>query len=223
MTYLNRTGMLYTGGGSMSSPETRGQKGFTLIEMVIAIVIAGILMLTALPAMRNWRYEQDLATLAEKVISELDMARTSAQQRNKLVTISPNTAAGSRDWKSGFFVYENAKYTLKRGDYDAKNDDILSELDIADSNIRLGVFPTTAAGTVAGDSDHNANINFLPNGMSRVISGNDEFDLDAAQGNVTIKVCRVIGGRTNTWTIVMRPSGDITKVFDDTNNNCAGF
>ena len=223
MTYLNRTGMLYTGGGSTSSPETRGQKGFTLIEMVIAIVIAGILMLTALPAMRNWRYEQDLATLAEKVISELDMARTSAQQRNKLVTISPNNnAAGARDWKRGFIVYENAAYTVRRGDFQ-QGDDLLSQLDIADANIRLGVFPTTAAGTVASDSDHNANINFLPNGMSRVISGNDEFDLNVAQGNVTIKVCRVIGGRTNTWTIVMRPSGDITKVFDDANNNCAGF
>ena len=222
MTYLNMTGMLYTGGGSMSSPETRGQKGFTLIEMVIAIVIAGILMLTALPAMRNWRYEQDLATLAERVISELDMARTSAQQRNKLVTISPNNAAGARDWKRGFIVYENAAYTVGRGDFQ-EGDDLLSQFDIADANIRFGVFPADAAGAVANDSDHDANINFLPNGMSRVISGNDEFDLDAAQGNVTIKVCRVIGGRTNTWTIVMRPSGDITKAFDDTNNNCAGF
>ncbi len=194
MTYQNKAGMLYTGGGSMSSQRVRVQKGFTLIEMMVAIGIACILMMMAIPTMRDWQQEQDLAAKVEAVISELDMARTSAQQMNKMVSIRPLDGS----WNKGFQVFVNDSFGADPTT--VADSDLLSQFDTIDDKIRLEVLDT-AGGNAAG------NIRFLPNGMSGLVA----VGKTSASGDAVIGLCRVIGGKVHTWRITMRTSGDIDK------------
>lgn len=219
MTYLNMTGMLYTGGGSMSSPRVRDNSGFTLIEMIIAIVVAAVLMLVAIPNMRDWKLEQDLATKAEAVISEMDLARTTAQQSNQMVTIQPNPRSGlGRDWNAGFTTFINNNYVRGRGDLDngETNGEIVSKFDITDNDMKLSV-------SGGGNIDNDVNIRFLPNGMSGLV----DADLDnvmSVNGAVTIRLCRKISKKAITWTIVMRSAGDFTKDYTSVaDGQCNGF
>lgn len=211
MTYLNMTDTLYTGGGSVTFQKVCNNKGFTLLEMIVAIVIAGILMLVAIPNMRDWKLEQDLATKAEAVIAEFDLARTTAQQTNQPVTIQP---INQRNWNRGFGTFINSNFATGRGDF-TNNDDFVSNFDITDNNIRFSV------GTGA-QTNPNANIRFLPNGMSGLVD-TDQKDVMAVQGNVIARLCRVISGRAVTWTIVMRTSGDTTKQMTQNATDCVGY
>lgn len=207
----------------MSSPDVRGNKGFTLLEMMIAIAIAGILMLTAIPAMKNWKAEHDLAAKVEAVIAELDMARISAQQINRMVSIMPNDDTGNRSWRRGFYVYVNAQFAKGRGDLDntpeVRARDILSTFDVSDAQPQL-MFAVDATGQ---GNANDLNIRFMPNGMSGLV-GDGQADLTTVRGDVNIRLCRVIGDRAITWTITMRTSGDITKNLQSVDNGeCQGF
>lgn len=58
------------------------QTGFSLIELVIAIVIVGILLAAALPSYRNWIENSQIRTAAESVLSGVQLARAEAARRN---------------------------------------------------------------------------------------------------------------------------------------------
>ncbi len=186
---------------------SRGRKGFTLLELIIVIVLIGILTTIALPAMKNWRAEQDLASRVENLIATMDLARISAEQTNRMVTIVPNrNNNGTRSWSAGFSVISNALYTTGRGDFSDQDEEI-AQMDISDTGIFLGVSDGTSV------NDDAVNIRFLPNGMSGIVGGG-WVDIVTVKGEVVFTLCRSIGTDAHTWTVTMRTSGDTTKDFN---------
>lgn len=63
-------------------------KGFTLIELMVAIAVFGILIAIAAPNMARWRESQRLSSGAREVLSALQFARIRAVKDNASVVFS---------------------------------------------------------------------------------------------------------------------------------------
>ena len=58
------------------------QSGVTLIELLIAIVIAGILMMIGVNSFSKWNQNQQVKTAAESILNGMQVARSEAVRRN---------------------------------------------------------------------------------------------------------------------------------------------
>jgi type IV fimbrial biogenesis protein FimT len=82
------------------------QAGMSIIEMMIAITILGLLIMIGLPNMTIWLNNSQIRTAGETMLSGLTLARTEAVRRNAIVrfnlvsdlTSSCVTATGGTSW-----------------------------------------------------------------------------------------------------------------------------
>jgi type IV fimbrial biogenesis protein FimT len=74
----------------MPPPRARG---FTMIELVVTIAIAGILLAIAAPGLQNFLAGRAVAAQSEDILSALHYARSEALKRGSPVTICRTTAA----------------------------------------------------------------------------------------------------------------------------------
>jgi type IV fimbrial biogenesis protein FimT len=79
---------MLTGGGP------RAERGFNLIEMMIAVTLLAILIMLGLPEYRQWIQNTQIRTSAESVLNGLQLARADAVKRNTTVTF----AIASNNW-----------------------------------------------------------------------------------------------------------------------------
>jgi len=104
-----------------------GQKGLSLIELIITIMIAGILLSMAVPNFREFIQNMIIETETNRLIKDIQMARDEAMKRGRSVIIcrsenpenvprtsnyvspSPDdlTCGGgtAADWSSGWFIF----------------------------------------------------------------------------------------------------------------------
>jgi len=83
--------------------------GFTLVEMMIAITVLGILSAVALPSLTDLVRGQRVKTASSDVYASLIYARSEAIKRAANVTIVPNTT----DWAAGWKVKDDLGNDLK--------------------------------------------------------------------------------------------------------------
>jgi len=101
-----------TGRFSSSSQRIIG-RGFTLIEIMIALVIFGVLLTVAVPAYRDWIAAQRLANHAHFITDTLDLARSEAIKHGNRVNLCKSgdrrLCTEEGDWEQGWllFVDEN--------------------------------------------------------------------------------------------------------------------
>lgn len=74
------------------------QDGFTLIELVIVLVIAAILVVVALPSMREMVLNQRIRGTANDLFMDLSYARSEAIKRNATVQLVRTGADWSQGW-----------------------------------------------------------------------------------------------------------------------------
>lgn len=89
--------------------------GFTLVELIIALTIAGILIALAAPAIRTFILDQRLTTQANDFIADLNIARSEAIHRGVNVVIckqggtdSSPSCSTSATWASGRVVFADS-------------------------------------------------------------------------------------------------------------------
>jgi len=84
-------------------------QGFTLIELIITLVIAGLLGAIALPNFQNFIKDNRLKTQTAKMVSHLQLARSEAAKQKARVTIctssNGNTCTAGTDWNKGWIVW----------------------------------------------------------------------------------------------------------------------
>lgn len=89
--------------------------GFTIVELIITLTIAGILAALAIPAMQTFILDQRLTTQANDFIADLNLARSEAiRQANNVVickqggSVSAPACSTTAAWGTGWVVFVDA-------------------------------------------------------------------------------------------------------------------
>mgnify|MGYP001610819565 CR=1 FL=1 len=90
----------------------RYEAGFTLVELIITLTIAGILVALAVPAMQTFVLDQRLTTQANDFIADLSLSRSEAIKRASNVVIckqggsvSAPACSTTAAWGAGWIVF----------------------------------------------------------------------------------------------------------------------
>jgi len=95
----------------------RTQTGFTLIELMIALTIAGILVTMAVPNFRDFVMNNRLSAATNDFITTLAMARSEAVKRGEGVTICSSTDQATctdTAWNQGWIVMVTSNNEILR-------------------------------------------------------------------------------------------------------------
>lgn len=103
------------------------QRGFTLIELMVALVVAAILTTVAVPSMRTFIQNERITTETNSLIADLSFARSEALKSNVNVTVCksanptvvpPACSTTGSDWSTGrvIFIDSNNNGTIDTGE-----------------------------------------------------------------------------------------------------------
>lgn len=112
--------------------HSKQASGFTLLELIVAISIAGILMSMAIPSFSDMMRNNRLTTYANELVTSLNLARSEAVKRGVPVTVRK---IGTGNWSAlgwNVFVDNNGN-----GDFDVATDVILRAYEKLPSNFSL--------------------------------------------------------------------------------------
>jgi type IV fimbrial biogenesis protein FimT len=166
------------------------QRGFTLVELLIAICILGVLMLVAVPAFTDAILSQKLSGMTNSFSASVQIARSEAIKRNassaKPVKMCRSTdgvnCAGSGGWDQGWIVFNDND---NDGVLDSDETLVYRQTAIANGFHLTGdVYSLTFVGTgVTGD---NAGHAFKVCRYSPSIGGQDRSVGVSVTGRITI-------------------------------------
>jgi type IV fimbrial biogenesis protein FimT len=88
-------------------------KGFTLVELMVTLVVAGILLTMAIPSFRKTIWNNRLTAQANEFVTALNFARSEAIKRGGRVTIcissnsteSTSTCDPNVNWERGWIIF----------------------------------------------------------------------------------------------------------------------
>jgi type IV fimbrial biogenesis protein FimT len=91
-------------------------RGFTLVELIITLTIAGILMAVAAPALQTFVTSNRLSSQINDIMADITHARNEAIKRSVLTGICTTAVGGtscvaSGNWANGWLVYYCANET----------------------------------------------------------------------------------------------------------------
>ena len=85
------------------------QRGFTLIELIVTMVVAGVLLAVAIPSFTEMIKNNRLATSANSFVTAANIARSEAIKRGVRVTVCKSADGAacttSDDWDQGWIVF----------------------------------------------------------------------------------------------------------------------
>ena len=112
--------------------HTTHNTGFTLIELMIVLVIAGLAVTLALPGFQQLIHRQQLVTATNALFHAIQLTRTEAIRRNRIVQLAP---LDDTDWAKGWRIYVSATGT-EAGRY-RKGDKIVARHDRLPAGLRV--------------------------------------------------------------------------------------
>lgn len=155
-----RQGVDWGGGRKDSSFTCWRMRGFSLLEMVSVVAIAGIVVVTAVPTFAAMMRSTRLTASTSQLLSTLNYARSESIKRNKRVTICTSLTltdcARNVGWNQGWLVFEDTNSDGQR----SANEDILA--------VVRTEFPGV---TIAGNFPLRNFISYIPSGETRTLGG----------------------------------------------------
>ena len=100
--------------------RVKNQQGVTLIELMVAVIIMGILASIAVPSFNTFLKNSRLTTQINYLVTAINLTRSEAIKRNSSVTVcksnTGNTCAGN--WTDGWIVFadENSDGAVDGGE-----------------------------------------------------------------------------------------------------------
>jgi type IV fimbrial biogenesis protein FimT len=145
--------------------------GYTLMELMVTIAIAGILLGVAIPSFTSIISSNRLTTYANELVTALNFARSEAIKRGLRITLCKSTNGDScttgDDWSQGWIIFTDHDNNAA---YDSATETLL----------RVQANSANAI-TMVGNTNVANYISYIASGQSKLITG-------AFQAG-TIKVC----------------------------------
>lgn len=136
-------------------------KGFTIIELMITLALAGVFITMGVPAFTNLMERNQLTTGINQFVSSLSLARSEAIKRNQRITICASTdgeQCAEVGFENGWLVYVDSNQNNSR--------------DSGEELIWVGS-PYGANFTLRGSSGFNNTISYLASGrIATNVNGN---------------------------------------------------
>jgi type IV fimbrial biogenesis protein FimT len=80
----------------VASPgQTRAQRGFTLVELMITLTIAVVLLMIAVPSFKNLTLSNKLTTSANDIVHAISVARMEAIKRNSSTQLCSDSSSAN--------------------------------------------------------------------------------------------------------------------------------
>lgn len=76
----------------------QANKGFTLIELMVAVAIAAIITAMAVPASKRMQADSRMASVANDLATALKESRSEAVLKRRNVNFNPNTGSWNNGW-----------------------------------------------------------------------------------------------------------------------------
>lgn len=103
----------------LAKTRQRLQAGFTLIELMITLAVAGILGMVAVPSFVQFQRNAQLSDATGNFIAAANAARANAMKRGMNTYLIP---ASGTNWSSGWLVYTDTNWNQI---YDAATDEVV--------------------------------------------------------------------------------------------------
>ena len=171
---------------------TMRNRGFTLPELIITVVIGSILAAVAVPAFQDFIRDNRIVTQTNEFITDLYFARTEAVKRNRRVTIckSANPLAAEPvcnlsadlNWSIGWVVFVDSTPNGQR----TNDETVLRVHEALDGNLLL--YPRQADTNIA------QYVSYTPRGITQIIGGgtqNGIFRMCDARGLTSARAITV--------------------------------
>lgn len=145
---------------SSGAVSSGGAKGFSLVELMVALAVLAVLATTAIPAFDTLMRNTRVSVAAGELISALFLARSEAIKRGRRSTLCTSAdgefCAQGIDWTDGWLLFVDAN---GNGQRDA------GEVRIRVSGAR------EAPVTIRGNVPVRSYVSYLPTGVTRTLHG----------------------------------------------------
>ena len=128
-------------------------RGFSAVEILVVLVIAGVLMALAVPALRDLVQSNRTLSEASALASDIELARSTAIQTGSTVTMCASSNASTcnvsdGNWRNGWLVFNdfNGNAQLAAGDTLIRTQPAFAGLDTLSSTPRTNTFSFNRSG-----------------------------------------------------------------------------